>query len=129
MGIEISNENLHDFKIESLAQKVVDEYLSKESEWIDEVFNKHWPKYICAYTRFVNRRMQKQQNIGFILRTTNLIFARLSGLTIHRNKHLNITSGNKKGFRNNRTVLERVTTTVLKHGKEIAKKEFQLITN
>lgn len=110
----------------SISDEKITEYLSNEARFIDEVFSSNWPKIYVFFARWANRRLAKGKSLGLIGRGLTFFFARMSGLTIRRNKHM-VSRGNMKGFRPSAgIVIDHVTTTVIKHGKEIASKDFKL---
>lgn len=125
MGIS-EREALENFNFESLPTDKLVEYMTKEAEWIDSVFAEHWSWIVVRFARWQNERLAKGKAPNFLMRLAIFIFARISGLEIARNKHMNMLGG--KGFRPGRQVvqLDRITVTVKKHGREVAKKDFKL---
>lgn len=128
MGIkELDNQKINkpNLSIEKLSDEILANYLDEESKWIDEVFAEKWPRVFSWFAQRVNKRIRAGKTPNFFTRLAIFIMARFSGLTIHRNQHLKVFDG--KGFSGKpKTVVDRATVTIKRHGKEVAKRDFKL---
>ncbi|MES2224972.1 MAG: hypothetical protein V4478_03220 [Patescibacteria group bacterium] len=112
-------------EIQDIPRSVLNRYLSMEAEWIDKMFAEHWPSIFSWYARSANARLSKGKRQWLFGRMLTFLFAKLSGLTVHRNKNMEMVKRN--GFRNENAIITKsVTVTIRKHDKEVAKAEFQL---
>lgn len=122
MGVNKEEFNMQDFSLEA-----AEKYFAAESEWIDKMFSKNWPSIYSNFAQMINRKMKAGKRPNLIERALVIVFAKMSKLTIARNKHYGYLNAGK-GFRpgHGKVTLDAVTVTLLRGGKEVAKQRFEL---
>lgn len=100
-------------------------YFDVESQFLDESFEKHWPKFFSKFAKWQNIKL-KQGKTNILDRILTFIMAKASRLTISRNRNFDMLGG--KGFRvgHQRVFTRSVIVKILKGKKEVALKEINL---